>query len=156
MRRMKGDDLRNWLAVLGIGGGLVIAGQETVEGVTLDAFARSGSQPPRAERAEGPVYVVINHEEQYSIWPAPEKVPRGWRILHERFDIDGAVRRFPRIGDQRFRVVINHEEQYSIWPQDRRPPRGYKVPEAMKGRGPCRIDECGRLVKELEEGGGSR
>ncbi|MGH3435918.1 MAG: MbtH family protein [Pseudonocardiaceae bacterium] len=23
--------------------------------------------------------VVINHEEQYSIWPAPEEIPDGWR-----------------------------------------------------------------------------
>lgn len=24
-------------------------------------------------------YVVINHEEQYSVWPADRQPPRGWR-----------------------------------------------------------------------------
>jgi MbtH protein len=26
-----------------------------------------------------PMRVVINHEEQYSIWPADRPLPRGWR-----------------------------------------------------------------------------
>lgn len=25
--------------------------------------------------------VVVNHEEQYSIWPADREVPRGWRTV---------------------------------------------------------------------------
>ena len=27
--------------------------------------------------------VVINHEEQYSIWPADREVPRGWKAVGE-------------------------------------------------------------------------
>jgi uncharacterized protein YbdZ (MbtH family) len=107
-------------------------------------------------RSQEALYVVINHEEQYSIWPAADEPPKGWRVLHDRIDLAGAVKRFPRVERQRFQVVINHEEQYSIWPQDRRPPRGYKVPEGVRGRRPCRIDECGRLLAELEERDGSR
>jgi len=151
---MKGDDLKNWLAVLGIGGGLAMAGPETVRGDALSPHPDPGKEPPRTERGQGPVYVVINHEEQYSIWPAMDEVPRGWKVMHDRIDLAGAVKRFPRIGEQRFRVVINHEEQYSIWPQDRRLPKGYKLTEVTKERGNCRIDECGRQLEELEEDGG--
>lgn len=28
--------------------------------------------------------VVVNHEEQYSIWPADRDVPRGWRAVGTR------------------------------------------------------------------------
>ena len=153
---MKGDDLKNWLAVLGIGGGLAIAGPDMARGDAANPQPEPGSELPRAERREGPVYVVINHEEQYSIWPAMDEVPRGWKVMHGKIDLAGAVKRFPRIGDQRFRVVINHEEQYSIWPQGRRLPKGYKLTAMMKERETCRIDECGRLLEELGDGGGGR
>jgi MbtH protein len=29
-------------------------------------------------------HVVVNGEEQYSIWPAPNQPPAGWRIVSER------------------------------------------------------------------------
>jgi MbtH protein len=28
-----------------------------------------------------PLYIVINHEEQYSIWPTNQKLPSGWRTV---------------------------------------------------------------------------
>lgn len=28
--------------------------------------------------------VVVNHEEQYSIWPASRDVPNGWRAVGQR------------------------------------------------------------------------
>ena len=32
------------------------------------------------DREDTTIYkVVLNHEEQYSIWPAEREVPRGWR-----------------------------------------------------------------------------
>ena len=32
------------------------------------------------EREDNTIYkVVVNHEEQYSIWPAERENPRGWR-----------------------------------------------------------------------------
>lgn len=33
------------------------------------------------ERDEFNFAVVVNHEEQYSIWPAGRKVPLGWKAL---------------------------------------------------------------------------
>ena len=31
--------------------------------------------------------VVINHEEQYSIWPAPKKMPKGWKTVGVKGDL---------------------------------------------------------------------
>jgi MbtH protein len=32
------------------------------------------------DREDATIYeVVVNHEEQYSIWPADQEPPRGWR-----------------------------------------------------------------------------
>jgi uncharacterized protein YbdZ (MbtH family) len=31
---------------------------------------------------DGSFYVLINDEEQYSLWPAFAEVPAGWRIVH--------------------------------------------------------------------------
>jgi len=28
--------------------------------------------------------VVINHEEQYTVWPAAKPLPRGWKALAKR------------------------------------------------------------------------
>ena len=34
----------------------------------------------RDEREDNTIYkVVLNHEEQYSIWPSYKKIPDGWR-----------------------------------------------------------------------------
>ena len=42
------------------------------------------------ETSENRVYVVVvNHEEQYSIWPEGNDVPAGWRALER----SGAERR---------------------------------------------------------------
>ena len=37
-----------------------------------------------SDDAETAYKVVINHEEQYSIWPAEREVPRGWRTVGKR------------------------------------------------------------------------
>jgi MbtH protein len=31
---------------------------------------------------EGTFYVLVNDEEQYSLWPTFAEVPQGWRIVH--------------------------------------------------------------------------
>jgi MbtH protein len=31
--------------------------------------------------AEGRFRVVVNHEEQYSIWPVDQEIPDGWRAV---------------------------------------------------------------------------
>lgn len=93
--------------------------------------------------------VVINHEEQYSIWPAggrpgddSKPLGRGWRPagmegslgkcqkwLHGVWtDMRPLSVRKEAAGtkDLPYRVVINHEEQYSIWFADKDLERGWK------------------------------
>jgi MbtH protein len=35
------------------------------------------------DESNGPFVVVVNHEEQYSIWPESRDVPSGWRVVGE-------------------------------------------------------------------------
>ncbi|WP_308406052.1 MbtH family protein [Streptomyces naphthomycinicus] len=38
------------------------------------------------ENAEGKFLVVLNDEEQYSLWPAFIEVPGGWRVVLDETD----------------------------------------------------------------------
>lgn len=146
---MDRDELKNWLAALSIGGGLLGA-----------APAEAGDPPPPAERVRpaevkgkvagearpvrpkiAPRYVVINHEEQYSLWPAAVPPPQGWKKQGQAADLRASARGVKVADATEFKVVINHEEQYSIWPADRALPRGWRV----EGE-PCKLSDClGRL-----------
>ena len=52
----------------------------------------------------GSVYkVVINHEEQYSIWPADRELPKGWReerTTGTQEETEAVVRRLSKRGPQ--------------------------------------------------------
>jgi len=40
---------------------------------------------PRDEEGDKTIYkVVVNHEEQYSIWPTDKAVPLGWKTVGHR------------------------------------------------------------------------
>jgi MbtH protein len=46
----------------------------------LTHFDNSGGKMNREEQEDKTIYkVVVNHEEQYSIWPADRENPLGWR-----------------------------------------------------------------------------
>jgi MbtH protein len=103
--------------------------------------------------------VVINHEEQYSVWFADQEAPRGWKETRfkgtkkECLDHIEEVwtdmrplswRRNEEWGDwsdmkdgRRYRVVINHEEQYSVWFADQEPPRGWKSTRLIGSKKQC-------------------
>ena len=91
--------------------------------------------PALTAQAQDQYKVVINHEEQYSIWPADREPPEGWKpvgIEGSRKECRAYIEevwtdmrplslregmtalRIPRDKGQ-YKVVINHEEQYSIW-----------------------------------------
>ncbi|ORM35319.1 MbtH family protein [Williamsia sp. 1135] len=36
------------------------------------------------DNEDGTFYVLINGEEQYSLWPTFAQVPDGWRVVHGR------------------------------------------------------------------------
>ena len=135
-------ELINWLAVLG-----VAAGGAAVGGLPV-AAQPSDSSGKRTEEDHGPpgqgTYVVINHEEQYSIWPSRETPPRGWRARSEPVSLRQAVEQVPGpAGKLRFQVVINHEEQYSIWPVDHQVPKGFRVKKKD-----CRLTDCAKAIGE--------
>lgn len=48
-------------------------------------MSRAGADEPRGEEltGDGELFrVLINDEEQYSLWPASKEVPAGWRSVH--------------------------------------------------------------------------
>ena len=47
---------------------------------TRDTKAQPSGDPHRPQELRKTIYkVVINHEEQYSIWPTDRKLPMGWK-----------------------------------------------------------------------------
>ena len=94
------------------------------------------AMPACVTLAQGTEYkVVINHEEQYAIWPADRETPEGWDNIGERgtrrecqayieevwtdmrpLSLRKKVKEQSlRPGKEGYKVVINHEEQYAIW-----------------------------------------
>ena len=41
--------------------------------------------------AEGQFYVLVNAENQHSLWPAFVEVPNGWRVVHGESTKDSCV-----------------------------------------------------------------
>jgi len=90
--------------------------------------------------------VVINHEEQYSIWFADRELPLGWKasgfvgtkkecLKHieevwtdmRPLSLRAKWGRWTSQEDGRtYKVVVNHEEQYTIWFADRENPPGWR------------------------------
>ena len=71
---------------------------------------------PRADN-ETPTYkVVVNHEEQYSIYPAERRVPIGWRAVGKVAEEEECLRYIEEIwinnrpADLRQRVEVLREE----------------------------------------------
>lgn len=44
--------------------------------------------------ADDGIWMVINHEEQYSIWPADKDIPRDWKKVGVEGDRDRCMRYF--------------------------------------------------------------
>lgn len=146
--RLDRRELINWLAVLGIGAGSIVTGGLGAAAETASASSPSnpsGSRPGERHGAPpGGTYVVINHEEQYSIWPSEEQPPRGWRPRTQPVSLNQAVEKLREPAeDLRFHVVINHEEQYGIWPSDYAVPGGFRVTKKD-----CRLTDCAGSIAE--------
>jgi MbtH protein len=96
--------------------------------------------------------VVINHEEQYSIWLDNKKTPIGWKET----EISGnqakcqdyieevwtdmrplSIQKMNLPEDTEYFVVINHEEQYSIWPKELDLPEGWRQSKFQGTLYPC-------------------
>ena len=103
--------------------------------------------------------VLVNHEEEYSIWLSNEKSPEGWKDTRISGNLKSchdyieevwtdmrplSIRKINLPNDTAYRVVINHEEQYSIWPADREIPKGWK---ATKTKG--KLTKCQDYIEEV-------
>jgi MbtH protein len=103
--------------------------------------------------------VVINHEEQYSIWPIDKKASNGWKDTRMKGDlgkcqkyIEGvwtdmrplSIRKMKLPDNTPYMVVVNHEEQYSIWPVDKTLPRRWKS-AGFKGK----LYPCVKYIKKV-------
>ena len=100
----------------------------------------------------GEYKVVINHEEQYSIWPINKKLQRGWQET-EIFGNQAkcyeyinevwtdmrplSIRKMNLPVDTEYFVVINHEEQYSIWPKELELPGTWRKTKTHGTLYPC-------------------
>lgn len=112
----------------------------------------------RLNKGEG-YKVVINHEEQYSIWPIAKETPKGWENTTIKGDLKKcqkyieevwtdmrplSIQKNYRPGRTKYQVVINHEEQYSIWPLDKKVPTGWK-PTEYSGE----LESCQNYIEEV-------
>ena len=134
------------MAVLSIAGCLAFVGP-------VPATTAPGADPERlAERVETgereALYIVINHEEQYSVWPAAvDKPAGGWVAISDPVGLRTAVRRAAEGGEQMYKVVINHEEQYSIWPLKRETPKGFRTLAPRGEREGCELKVCAERIE---------
>ena len=103
--------------------------------------------------------VVINHEEQYSIWPVNQKLTRDWKDTGFRGNLKTcrdhieevwtdmrplSIQKMDLPANTRYKVVINHEEQYSIWPVKLKEPGGWKSTK-MSGN----LTDCMKYIEEV-------
>ena len=126
----------------------------------LIAATAEAQTPPGDERYQ----VVINHEEQYSVWLADREPPRGWEAtgrsgtlvqvrayieevwtdmrplsLRTRMEEAGMPR-----DKGRYQVVVNHEEQYSLVLASAEVRRPWKVVGEV-----CRYEACLAYIEEV-------
>ena len=103
--------------------------------------------------------VVINHEEQYSLWLSDKESPDGWKntgisgnqnkcqeyIEEVWTDMRPlSIRRMDLSENTGYRVVINHEEQYSVWPVELDVPKGWKAVGNRRT-----LDRCMAYIEEV-------
>jgi MbtH protein len=103
--------------------------------------------------------VVVNHEEQYSIWPAGQELSKEWTDTGVRGNLKMcrdhieevwtdmrplSIQKMDLDANTRYKVVINHEEQYSIWPVKLKEPKGWK-PTKMTGN----LSDCMKYIEEV-------
>ncbi len=103
--------------------------------------------------------VVINHEEQYSIWPHNEPPPKGWQDTRINGNLNKcheyirevwtdmrplSLRKMKLPKNTLYAVIINHEEQFAIWPNDVDLPKYWK---ALKVKG--NLDMCTEYIEEV-------
>ena len=103
------------------------------------------SQDAKKE-TNNPYMVVVNHEEQYSVWPQQKTEGTEWRVAVESCGLDACHDYIEEVwtdmrplslrkemadekldaGKAKFRIIVNHEEQYSVVLAESDVPKGWK------------------------------
>ena len=132
--------LPDWSARLGITSTVPLVAAAVAAAPTLEAHAGD-----TVTKGSGALMVVINHEEQYSLWPASNAVPKGWKAVTEEAPATTAAATLKTyVGGEEVYVVINHEEQYSVWL------KGEPLPDGWEATGQkCAAAACGNLLERL-------
>lgn len=65
---------------------------------------------------------VVNHEEQYSIWPAHREIPHGWRDAGKTGTKDECLAFIQEVWTDMRPLSLRLKQP--LTPQDARPPRG--------------------------------
>ena len=130
--------------------------------VAMPAYAQERSW----EEEDTTIYsVVINHEEQYSIWFADRELPEGWKnvgvtgtnkeclaYIEEVWTDMRPLSLRKRIaenkdlakGEKPYQVVINHEQQYAVWLA------GQKMTDQWRDTGEtCSLQDCMAYIEEV-------
>jgi len=143
-------ELKNWVAVLGLGSGAAVAtSAQALETPSSDQTSYHHDADGAQETGKGGaakslgLYVVINHEEQFTVWPKARAIPKGWSSIGKSGDApkEAVNRLLKRVNKESRYVVINHEEQYSLWPAGKTLPPKWKPLSTQ-----CEAAKCGPVL----------
>jgi MbtH protein len=112
--------------------------------------------------------VVINHEEQYSVWPRAIEMGGKWKIAVKSCSLEACHDHIGKVwtdmrplslrkqmvdikldpSKTQFRVVINHEEQYSVILAETEVPNGWKPIGSARSLKECH-DHIGKVWTDM-------
>lgn len=138
---MSKHKLTDWSARLGVSAAVPLVAAAVAAAPQLEAQAGD-----KEVTKGGPgTMIVINHEEQYSLWPASMATPKGWEPVTDAAPARTAAASLrDYVGGNAVYVIINHEEQFSLWEKGETIPKGW----TDTGR-TCAANACGKTLARL-------
>ncbi len=100
--------------------------------------------------------VIINQEEEYSIWPVAHELPLGWKAIDKQGTRYECANYIQAVGvsfqeeteNTIYVVMINQEERYSIWPAYRDVPLGWRAVDKQGTQDEC-LDYMGEVWTDM-------
>lgn len=136
---MSKHTLSDWSARLGIVARVPMVAVAVAAAPGLDAQAGKTADMSSSDM------VVINHEEQYGLWPASVEVPRGWASVSKAASASAAAEQLRELGGADIvYIVVNHEEQYGVWSKGEGLPTGWRD----TGR-TCKVSACAKTLTKM-------
>lgn len=100
--------------------------------------------------------VVINHEEQYSIWPSEKPLTKEWTLTEKKGTYTDcmnyieevwtdmrplSIRKMNLSEETPYMVIEKKDHLLAVWPEK------MKLPEGWKKSGPCvQLEHCNKLI----------